>query len=754
MKRHSSILLLLLITLTISGSCFGQGFPLTKNGTTTSRIVLAEKPRPADLYAADLLKNYVKKISGADLQVVTDKEPVIPFEIIIGYSNRTSAQEIQTPKVKLAPDGFMIKVEAEKIFILGGEHNGSIYAVVELLEKELGCRKYSPDTEYIPSVQSIILKTKLISDQPKALFRIVNGHFCKDETYKAWQRLDDIEDVFADGYYVHTFNRLIPWEKYFQSNPEYFALMNGKRIIDQLCLSNPKVLKLAIAKLKVEMAAQPHKNLWSVSQNDNFSYCQCPQCSKIIAEEGSPAGPIIRFVNKIAEQFPDKTISTLAYQYSRQAPKLSKPRENVQIMLCTIELNRSKSIESDPGSAQFLKDIIDWGKISNHIYLWDYTVNFSNHISPFPNLHVLQPNIQFFIKNGALEHFQQSNTDKGHEFSELKNYLIARLLWNPDADADSIVNEFLNGYYGAAAPFIRDYIDLLESEYKKSGQVLDIYGSPVWNADAALSAENMAIYNFLFNKAEKAVSAHDEALQHVKVARLPIQFAAMEIGKNDMFGVRGWYQEAQGKYHLRQPMKDMLEAFYLTCKNNGVRTLSEAGLSPDDYYKSTLRFINVQVENNKAFHKKVESTPLPSPKYSKGDMSTLSNGVQGANDYKVHWLGWEALDFQLSLDLEEITTASSIRMGTLYDPKSWILHPQSVKCEVSANGNDWKESGFIAVDGDQKKEEVTRTFNFTENLNNFRYIRLTVKGTKALPSWHPSAGGDSWVFVDEIVVEK
>jgi len=178
--------------------------------------------------------------------------------------------------------------------------------------------------------------------------------------------------------------------------------VNGKRIIDQPCLSNPEVLSIVIEELKKEMAEQPDKNVWSVSQNDIISYCQCPACRAAIEEEGSPAGPIIRFVNKVAEQFPDKIISTLAYEYSRSAPKATKPRDNVQIMLCTIELNRSKSIESDTASRQFVKDFSDWGKISKHIYLWDYTVNFSHHVSPFPNLHVLQPNIQFFTRNGHM----------------------------------------------------------------------------------------------------------------------------------------------------------------------------------------------------------------------------------------------------------------------------------------------------------------------------------------------------------------
>lgn len=168
------------------------------------------------------------------------------------------------------------------------------------------------------------------------------------------------------------------------------------------------------------MAAQPDKKYWSVSQNDNFSYCQCENCQKIIAEEKSPAGPVIRFVNEVAKHFPGKIISTLAYQYSRHAPVITKPADNVQVMLCTIELNRSKPIDEDSTSKSFVKDIVDWGKICHNIYLWDYTIDFAHTVCPFPNLHVLQPNIQFFMKNNVRSQFQQTNVSRGQEFSELK----------------------------------------------------------------------------------------------------------------------------------------------------------------------------------------------------------------------------------------------------------------------------------------------------------------------------------------------
>jgi hypothetical protein len=497
------------------------------------------------------------------------------------------------------------------------------------------------------------------------------------------------------------------------------------------------VLDIVLSRLKEEMAAQPDKQVWSVSQNDNFSYCQCDQCRKVIEEEGSPAGPIVRFVNAVAKHFPSKTISTLAYQYSRQAARLTKPEPNVQIMLCTIELNRSLPIADDPGSRSFLKDIVDWGKISRNIYLWDYTVNFSHHVSPFPNLQVLQPNLQFFVKNGARQQFQQTNTSPGHEFSELKSYLLARLLWNPDVDAEAVMSEFLGGYYGPAAPWIRKYIAALEDALARSKARLDIYESPVAHADDYLSRDNVVAYNDLFDRAEAAAAADQAVLERVKTARLPLQYAMLEIGKNDMFGPRGFYIQREGRWELRPEMKRLLEDFYATSTRNQVATLNESALAPKAYYDAALRFIDVQVEGNLAFRKAVVADPPPSAKYGRGDVTMLTNGVRGANDYKVHWLGWEGPDFDLTVDLGAASSPREASIGTLYDPKSWILHPKRVTCSVSADGSRFQQVGSTAVAGDQRKEEVTRTFTFPLTTPGVRFVRFHVEGTRQLPDWHP-----------------
>lgn len=741
---RSTFLLLFAMLLLAACSIKRSGkINLVTDGKSNYTIVLPMNASAEELRAAGFLNEHLYEIAGCRLPIVhADK---------LASSNSISISKC--PDI-INDDGFIVYNEGSSLIIKGGGGKGCIYGVAEILEKYMGVRYYSPKYVVIPKTANISLPGMNLKDSPVNTYRNVNGQFTSDENYKDFNRLHTISDMFATGYFVHTFHRLVPWTEYFHTNPEYFAWMNGKHVIDQICLSNPEVFDIVTGKLRVEMELQPDKKVWSVSQDDNFSYCQCDDCSKINQEEKSPAGPIIRFVNRVADEFPDKVISTLAYQYSRPAPVKTKPRSNVQVMLCTIELNRSKPIATDPASISFLKDMEDWGKISNHIYLWDYTVNFNHHITPFPNIHTLQSNIKLFVDNHVREHFQQSNTGTAHEFSELKSYLIAKLLWNPDADVQKIIREFTDGYYGPAGKWIRKYISALEKEILKTGEWLDIYGPPTQHQHTFLSVENVALYNQYFDKAEKAVMNQPGYLLHVQTARMALQYAIMEIGKNDMFGPRGWYYEQNGDFYPRQDMIDMLEKFYRTSIDCEAAVVNEAGLTAEEYYHSTRRFIDVQVTGNLAFRKKVSASPLPSEKYGNGDLSLLTNGVRGASDFKVHWLGWEAKNFSLILDLEALVNASTIEVSTLWDQKSWILHPRAVTCFVSQDGIDYTLIEKLEVIGDQRKEEVQKLFEFKVSGTKFRFVKFEIEGSLQLPYWHPSAGGGSWVFVDEIVVKN
>lgn len=750
MKKTLPILMILFVVL-MPIMALSNTLNLLSNSKSDYKIIIPYNATEAEETAGHLLQEYFFKSTGVVLPLLNDKHVAYKYELCIGNTNRLN-NELKSKIDNFAADEFFIDTKDEKVFFTGGTQKGVIYGVVDFIEKYLHCYLLAPNEEYITSHTFISLPALSYGDKPYNLFRNVHGWFIKNTEYKNWQRLQDVYDVFGEGYYVHTFEVLVPWTKFFKDNPAYFAYFNGKHNIDQLCLSNPEVLDRVKVRLDYEMKKQPDRMLWSVSQNDNDAYCRCEKCTRTIEEEGSPSGLILRFVNEIAKEFPDKTISTLAYSFSRHAPKITKPEKNVQIVLCTIELNRSKPIENDPTSSTFIKDIQEWSQLTDNIMIWDYTVDFAHSVYPFPNLHVLQPNIQFFNKYGVKEHFQQTNTTVGHEMSELKSYLLSKILWNPNVDVDSVKNFLLTHYFGNASNYIKEYLDLLETELIKSNEWLGIYEHPVSHENTSLSQANMDKYEALFDKAENAVKDNPTLLQRVKIARLPIQYAAMEIGKSHLLGNRGWYNEVKGDFVVKKKMTDMLEDFYKTCKISSVKTLDESGLTPKQYYEATKRFVNVQTSDNLVFRKKVTLEPKANEKYSYGDAQLLTNGVKGANDYNVHWIGWEGEDAVITVDLGKKTNFKNVIISSLYYPKSWILHPKSVALETSADGKIFNESGTINVEGNQKDEQLIKEFTFSSTFNNVRFLRFKIKGTIALPDWHYAAGGKSWFFVDEIVV--
>ena len=718
-------------------------FVMVDHGVAKAHIVLSPLATAADTRAAQILDSAIYRMSGVTLPI--EKGMPARDSISIGLSSAPAGKP-------LFPDGFSVTVLPTRMDIVSGGKKGSIYAVIDLLEKQFRCRCYSPTVQIFPRLSVLSVPVGSTVDNPVNTFRAVNGDFSDDPTWLDWQRLNTTSEAFGTGFYVHTFRKLVPPEKYLASNPEYFAQIGGRRVAEQLCPSRPENVDIAVQTLKRAMAVDPGKQVWSVSQNDNEEFCHCPDCLKAIQEEGSPAGPILRFVNAVAKHFPDKTISTLAYEYSRKAPAITKPDANVQVMLCTIELSRTLPIATDPTSASFRNDIVDWGKICHNIYLWDYTVDFSHQVSPFPNLDVLQPNLKFFVQNHARQQFQQTNTSPGHEFSELKSYVLARLLWNPEANVQALIADFLNGYYGAAAPSIGAYIASLHRNKHRSGARLDIFERPNAHQNDFLAARAVQQYNGFFIAAERAVANNPILLQRVKVARLPLQYATMAIAAENIFGPRGFFRNSEGRPEKRPALAMMIDAFDQVCKDNHVRSVNESNLKPADYCAAIRRLLDLEIDGNLAFRKPVAANPSPSPKYGRGDISLLTNGVHGSTDFGVQWLGWEGVDFDVVVDLGSLVPCREVSTNSLSTQRSWILHPASIACDISADGASYTPAGTIRVDGDPRTEPLLQGFKFSLPGTPIRYIRLHVTGTKTLPAWHPGAGGKSWVFLDEVVV--
>ncbi|MEI6580333.1 MAG: DUF4838 domain-containing protein, partial [Eubacteriales bacterium] len=162
---------------------------------------------------------------------------------------------------------------------------------------------------------------------------------------------------------------------------------------------------------------------------------------------------------------------TFAYQYTRKPPLHVVPRANVIVRLCSIECCFTHPLNNPDcaDNADFSNDLLNWKKICNRLYIWDYTTNYGNFLGPFNNFGVIQPNIKFFAGNNVKGIYEEGNyiaSQSNAEFAELRAYMLAKLLWNPNLDYDKTMNDFLRAYYGKGWQYVREYINMT---IKKSG---------------------------------------------------------------------------------------------------------------------------------------------------------------------------------------------------------------------------------------------------------------------------------------------
>jgi hypothetical protein len=330
--------------------------------------------------------------------------------------------------------------------------------------------------------------------------------------------------------------------------------------------------KELIKNLKASLRQNPAATIASVSQNDWHGNCQCAACVAVDQAEGGPAGLMLRFVNAVAAdiepEFPDVAISTLAYQYTRKSPRITRPRPNVIVRLCSIECSFSVPLVHERNKA-FRDDIIGWSKICNRLYIWDYTTNFSHHIMPHPNLRVLGPNAKFFANHHVKGIFEQgAYTTHGAEMAELRAWVLAKLLWNPDLNAQTLINEFLAGYYGPAAPHIKAYLDVTHNAVEASEDWLGCFSV---HTAKFLSFETMNAGFVHLKAAEQAVANDPDLRFRVQVAQLPTQYTFMMRWQD----FRKAAEVAKADWPMPDTIQKTYDDFVKIARQNNITRLNE-----------------------------------------------------------------------------------------------------------------------------------------------------------------------------------
>eukprot|EP00933_Yihiella_yeosuensis_P037382 TRINITY_DN31290_c0_g1_i1.p1 TRINITY_DN31290_c0_g1~~TRINITY_DN31290_c0_g1_i1.p1 ORF type:complete len:600 (-),score=105.29 TRINITY_DN31290_c0_g1_i1:11-1810(-) len=426
-------------------------------------IALAPSATPIEAHAAQRIGN----VTG--LQVRT---PSGGKQIAVGYDAAVTL-DVHSNLSGLGDEGFVLAKAGSSFLASGGKNSkrGTLYAVYALLE-QLGWRFWSASVIDAPHVVEIPNQLN-VRTLPAFEYRETNNYGVLGVDAQEWaagaMRLNG--DAFSHASKpgggityakaagsVHTAFNIVPPDLN-QTHPEWFSEHVG-----QLCWGNASLIEFMTNRVLQILEKEPNANIISVSQNDNGDYCKRPSDQGIIEEEGSPSAPMLRAVNKIAEavqhRFPAVAVDTLAYLYTRKPPKLTKPRPNVIVRLCSIECDFGHPL-THPVNSAFNRDLVGWGAISKRVYIWDYVVDYANTVMPWPNYAVLVPNILQFHRHGVKGVFEEgSYWSKGGDLEDLKTYVMAKALWDPSVNSSQVIAEFVQGYYGQGAAAVNSYIEL------------------------------------------------------------------------------------------------------------------------------------------------------------------------------------------------------------------------------------------------------------------------------------------------------
>lgn len=511
---------------------------LFRDGRSDYTIVLSPQASTPERTAAQEFQDYLQRIGGARLPLkATAAKPAraIYIGITPGGTASTSTADKAKGEESVAPmdESFTYQSRGDDIYIYGGSPRGTMYGVYAFLENELGVRWYAPECTLVPKRNEWTFDRLNRHEEPAIRYRLVQYYhvdidpgWCAHNRNNTLWSVRDNQYGGAEAYWnAHTMTQFVAAKDYFRAHPEYFAMRGGKRVSNgQLCLTNPDVLKICTDKLLQAIKEHPGYFVYSLSQADNELMCECAECTKLLRRYGAQSGIVLWFVNQaadvVARQYPDKYVGTFAYRYTRSVPTGIKPRGNVIIRLCSIECCFAHPLTAECNRS-FIADLKAWGKIAPQIFIWDYVVNFQQYIAPFPNFGVLASNIRTFRDNGAIGvHEEAQYETQGGEWAELRAWVLAKLLWNPEQDTNRLVAEFIQAYYGKAAKYVQQYFNLSQQLVKNDHHI----GIYIRDNDALYNDAFIRKARTILNKARKAVAGDDQMEHRVDVVKMQITY--------------------------------------------------------------------------------------------------------------------------------------------------------------------------------------------------------------------------------------
>jgi len=546
--------------------------------------IVVTNPENANMvFAAEELQKYVERATGVAL-------PVANGESDAEYKITLLEDETGT----LGNDGFSITVADAQLRIMGGALRGTMYGVYELIEEYIGYRFYGYYDSEVWEAKAVNIAEGLTDVQiPDSLYRNNSiTPFHNEYTYYSVvkRKLSGSTTAHSlnDAKYGYGISRL-------HSNAHSFDFFAGDDCfvvgeqygskVFKHCLTDfniytdaddgeedgviskkstyQAVLENMCMRIDARIAAggEIGKDITEISCSyaayNEFCACKAPRgqkgrCNDITKEEGTYAGTLVDFVNRIEEEitarYPGITVITNAYGQTKVPPKTRSFNENVVLLYCwngcvnhsiagdeccdegVATVGAAGSVYSAVlGSNKAEKEYyLGWMEHCSQSYIWYYPTNIYYSLAPLSNTFKIYDDMRWFMENGAVGFYVVGTANDA--FDGLNAYLISEMMWDKDISREEyneMICEYLRYYYGPGWEYIYTYLQMLEEAGNDMGCYMTEFSHPMEMYSAEYFAEHYYEMIDLFDNAH-AESENSWQKANIEKAKAHLGFLGLE----------------------------------------------------------------------------------------------------------------------------------------------------------------------------------------------------------------------------------
>jgi hypothetical protein len=451
------------LLLLASARLEAQQVLITQNGTPKAVIVYAREPSDRVASAIKELQHYIYLMSGATVDLRPQPEAGLHSLYLFVRENGDPVPGSRALSA-LNQEGFILRVSDDTAWLCGRSELGLQHAIYWLLE-QWGCRWLFPGPagEAVPLSRSLSIDKSMETDQqPYFLMRDIwydYGSFVPESSQRdhtLWMRRNRLEYSLR-GSIGHAYKRIVSRrdKKLLAAHPEYFPRFLGFRVrCGQICTGNQGVRERAVRYALKYFRRNPESMMVSLSPNDGLGPWRCPENRKYRFFTDAALDLANYVAEALAENATtqDKMVAMYGYLSTSRPPTI-RARDNVIVFFAT-----------RLGTAPWRRRIGAWRQKTAHLGIQDYASILPWHWTrPAWRLEKLQRNVQTWREYGV----EAVNVESGNDWGGwgLYHYVMGRLLWDPDADIERILADFLEKGFGGAALQMKRYFMLWRSGY-------------------------------------------------------------------------------------------------------------------------------------------------------------------------------------------------------------------------------------------------------------------------------------------------